>query len=55
MTHTYALLPISRVAYEEVRDALRGIGGYDHALLDGCIDMHGLGLEPKDQIDGEDD
>lgn len=44
MTHTYALLEVSAVAYEEVATKLRA-AGYDHAFnADGEIDMHGIAL-----------
>jgi hypothetical protein len=46
-THTFATLPVSRQAYDEIAGRLRDVG-YDHALHDGAIDMHGIGLEPED-------
>lgn len=48
MTHTYALLPISKEAYAEIRDKLI-IAGYDHALHEDSdhgevINMHGIAV-----------
>lgn len=44
MTHTYAMLEVSRAAYDEIAAKLRE-AGYDHAFRpEGCrmaIDMHG--------------
>jgi hypothetical protein len=40
-THTYARLPLSPQAYEEIATKLR-TAGYDHAFIgNGDIDMHG--------------
>lgn len=56
MTHTYALLEVSKDAFDEIVTKLRA-AGYDHAireseLRDGVvfayeIDMHGIGLTTK--------
>lgn len=47
MTHTYALLEVSRPAYEEIQAKLIE-AGYDHAInKDGEIDMHGIALVPE--------
>jgi hypothetical protein len=43
MAHTYAELEISPAAYDEIEAKLRAVG-YDQALVDGAIDMHGIGL-----------
>lgn len=43
-THTYALLEVSPVAYDEVESKLKD-AGYDHALHEGRIDMQGLALK----------
>lgn len=44
MTHTYALLSVSKGTYDEVRKLLTA-AGYDHAFNDrGEIDMHGIAL-----------
>jgi hypothetical protein len=44
MTHTYARLPLSREAYEEVSLKLKE-AGYHHAFENnGDIDMHGIGI-----------
>jgi hypothetical protein len=48
MTHTFALLELSRPAYEEILQKLLS-ASYGHAIgSDGTIDMHGIGvaLEP---------
>ena len=42
-THTYAELEVSELVYDEIRRKLEA-AGYDHALQDGTIDMHGIGL-----------
>jgi hypothetical protein len=43
-THTYALLEVSKAAFDEIAAKLRA-AGYDHAFRDaGEIDMHGLAL-----------
>lgn len=45
MTHTYAILEISQVAYDEIAAKLRE-AGYHHAFnADGEIDMHGIALQ----------
>lgn len=45
-THTFATLPVSAEAYDEIAAKLRATG-YDRAFVgDGTIDMHGLGLLP---------
>jgi hypothetical protein len=50
MTHTYAVLEVSKEAFEEIKTKLLA-AGYQHAIDDdeGIIDMHGIGL----QWDGE--
>lgn len=46
-THTYAVLEISKAAYDEIAFALRA-ANYDHVFMeDGLIDMHGLALRKK--------
>jgi hypothetical protein len=43
-THTYARLPLSPQAYEEIATKLR-TAGYDHAFIgNGDIDMHGIAV-----------
>lgn len=42
-THTFAELQVSAEAYDEIAALLRA-AGYDHAFVDGVIDMHGIGL-----------
>lgn len=52
-THTYALLPVSRAAFDEIAGKLKD-AGYDHSLDHDredklmLIDMHGLALVPED-------
>lgn len=49
VTHTYALLEVSRATFEEIACKLRD-AGYDHAFIeDGEIDMHGIALAPCDR------
>lgn len=46
MTHTFALLELNPVAYEEITDKLKK-AGYDHVFSgepNGAIDMHGIGV-----------
>lgn len=43
MTHTLAKLEISAAAFDEIAAKLRE-AAYDHAFVDGAIDMHGIGL-----------
>lgn len=42
-THTYAILEISAGAYAEIR-ALLDAAGYQHALHDDVVDMHGIAI-----------
>lgn len=46
MTHTYAILYISRDAYNEIRSKLAN-AGYTCAMTDNEIDMHELALAPE--------
>lgn len=43
MTHTYAVLDVSRAAYDEIRRKLDA-AGYQHAFDGDVIDMHGIAL-----------
>lgn len=47
-TYTFAVMEVSPVAYEEIKKKLEE-AGYQHAIRDGLLDMHGiaLGLEEK--------
>lgn len=46
-TYTYALLPLSRAAYDEIAAKLRA-AGYDQAFHeDDIIDMHGIAVQPE--------
>lgn len=48
-THTYALMGLSRAAYDEIAAAMRE-AGYDHVFgADGEIDMHGIAVTPNDE------
>jgi hypothetical protein len=46
-THTYAILKLSRAAYDEIAEKLRA-ASYDHAFDGELIDMHGLAVSPED-------
>lgn len=50
-THTFALLPLSKAAYAEIKAKLEA-AGYQHAFLeeDGkvTIDMHGIAVVEDD-------
>jgi hypothetical protein len=47
-TRTLAKLPLSRWAYEEIRELLLK-AGYSHAIhKDGLIDMHGIAVVLKE-------
>ncbi len=54
MTYTYAILAVSKAAFEEVRDRLLA-AGYDeqvHEDDDGpVLDMHGIGLQAEEEAD----
>jgi hypothetical protein len=43
-TRTFVLLGLSKAAYDEIATKLQA-AGYDHAFVDGVIDMHGLAVE----------
>jgi hypothetical protein len=49
-THTYAILDVSKAAYDEIKQKLEA-AGYQHALHDDrdgdgvVIDMHGIALK----------
>ena len=47
-THTYVELGLSSAAYDEIATKLKE-AGYDHAFVDGAIDMHGLAVT-KEQV-----
>jgi len=50
-TYTFATLEVSRETYDEIEAKLRE-AGYDHAFVDGAIDMHGIGLVRKPKEGG---
>lgn len=45
-THTYAVLEVSKEAFNEIKKKLRE-AGYDHAFIDDVIDMHGIALSEE--------
>ena len=48
MTYTYAILPVSRKVFEEIRDKLTAAGYSDQIVEnDTVIDMHGLALQEE--------
>ncbi len=53
MTHTYAILEISRAAYEEIAAKLEA-AGYQHAFHENdgeaVIDMHGIAVKNGDAV-----
>lgn len=51
MTHTYALLEVSLSTYNEVKQKLIE-AGYEDALTDDGIDMHGIALVCAEEIGG---
>lgn len=54
-THTYALLPISQAAWDEIAAKLRD-AGYRHAFKVGdVIDMHGIAVLPDGAPQSEED
>lgn len=52
MTHTYAELAVSDAVYDEIEKLLK-MAEYDHAFIDGAIDMHGIALVrmPSTRVD----
>lgn len=46
MTHTYAILEVSRATFEEIAQKLKA-AGYDEAFIEiDVIDMHGIAVSP---------
>lgn len=43
-THTYAILPVSRAVFDEIKQKLSD-AGYQHAFHDDVIDMQGIGVQ----------
>ena len=43
MTYTFATMDVSKKTYDEIAGKLRE-AGYDHAFVDGALDMHGIAL-----------
>lgn len=43
-SRTFAILEVSRAAYDEIRELLKE-AGYEHAFVDELIDMHGIALQ----------
>ena len=50
-THTFVELAVSAAVYDEIEAKLRE-ASYDHAFVDGAIDMHGIGLV-RDEDDSQ--
>lgn len=48
-THTYAVLQISKEAYQEIRDKLEQ-NGYEHQFHGDLVDMHGLAIQPLPEV-----
>ncbi len=46
MSHTYAILKVSEASYNEIKEKLEK-AGYEHAIEEGVIDMHGIALESE--------
>jgi hypothetical protein len=49
MTHTYAILEVSPLVYDAIKEKLR-VAGQEHAIdgQDGVIDLHGLALKREE-------
>ncbi len=50
-THSYAILKVSRAAFDEIRQLLESAGYSDQFDMDeegDLIDMHGIALQPVD-------
>lgn len=45
--HTYAVLPVSKAVYDEIRSKLEK-AGYSDQFHDDRIDMHGLAISIED-------
>jgi hypothetical protein len=50
MTHTFAVLDVSKPVFDEIAAKLRD-AGYDHAFVDRYLDMHGIALERAETRD----
>lgn len=48
MTHTYAILDVSRPVFEEIAAKLRA-AGYHHAFDRDVIDLHGIAIRVDEQ------
>ena len=53
-THTYAILEVSPAAHAEIKAKLLA-ADYGHAIAGDTIDMHGIALEPEENIDSVSD
>jgi hypothetical protein len=51
MTHTYAILDVSKKTFDEIRAKLDA-AGYQHAFDRDVIDMHGIALRANVKCDG---
>ena len=49
MSHTYAVLEISRAAFDEIKRKIKeaGVQEYDHAFHGDLIDMNGIALKSE--------
>jgi len=47
MSHTYALLPVSRSTYDEIRGKLQQAG---YSVSDPELDMHGIALVIDEEV-----
>jgi len=47
MTHTYAVLPLSRAAHSEIREKLKAADYHQAFHEDEIIDMHGIAVQPE--------
>ena len=45
MTYTYAILEVSKEAYDEIKEKLKEAGYQDAFGEEGIIDMHGIALK----------
>ena len=50
MTHTYAIMKVSRSTYDEVYKKLKAAGYSDQIDRDGNLDMHGIALAEEDDV-----
>ena len=51
MTHSFAELEVSELAYNEIKRKLKE-AGYEHAFIEGAIDMKGIALTKQEEKTG---